>query len=558
MGVNSCSPTRSRSAQPVMPPPPVSWSQLQSRMDEGAGMIAPSIALRAEASDGSGAIRFWVGVIDLVARCFVCLRSVTLSAISEADCAAASYRLADGPTLCVIAAEKAPQAASSHVMLAIGCTSDDGETEDDDEHGDAMDADDGAAESGKRRLRGGGAASSDAVALRLAGRPKLLCPLTWPRDAGGDAGGDVLSAMLLLPTEADDHAADGLLGAVVCPIDTRPSAAPASASSLSRAQFRAPALATLSGGSITCVTPQRVLGTSGAVHRSPRMLTRIWVGMSDCSVHCCGCDGEVSPLVSLSTPRMPQRVEPLPMQHGSDAAVLAVLCDAPTQLLLISTLGEILRTFDAASTWLCDDFLGVGFPQLLVGSPSFEVGGSQPPMGRGGEGVSATTTTTTTTSAAIGTSTLRGYTLAGLSSTFAQVPLSARSRSSSSSSSSSSSRRQEEEEQMQRPLPLMAARGFPGTPSGGVAAPTAAERRCRPLGPPQPRIRSDQPGSRADCRARAADSSRPATASCARGAHEPDGQRAGQGGSRRSPKLREAEGTGGGGGGGSGHGGDGR
>ena len=315
-----------------------------------------------------------------------------------------------------------------------------------------------AAPSQRRRRR-----RPDAVAATY--RPaEAARPLTWPRDAG-DAGGDVLSAMLLLPTEADDHAADGLLGTVVCPIDTRPSAAPASASSLSRAQFRAPALATVSGGSITCVTPQRVLGTSGAVHRSPRMLTRIWVGMSDCSVHCCGCDGEVSPLVSLSTPRMPQRVEPLPMQHGSDAAVLAVLCDAPTQLLLISTLGEILRTFDAASTWLCDDFLGVGFS--FGGSPSFEVG-ARSPLWAAEAWVSATTTTTTTTSAAIGTSTPRGYTLAGLSSTFAKCR-SRHVRSSSSSSSSSSSRRQEEEEQMQRPLPLMAARGLPWH----------TKRRCR-------------------------------------------------------------------------------
>ena len=431
--------------------------------DTGAGTRAPAVALRTTTHDST---TYSVGVLDLSAQRFVCLRSVTV-AHDSVNCARVHrHILGDGPTLWVTApAEDGRQAATSsdsaspHVLLAI-CAADC-----DEEEPDGGDGGDGA--DGKRR-RGSAASATSAplpIAAQLAGRPTLLCSMPWSEDDIDDNDDEEedqgLHAMLLLqPTEpgADAESAAAAV-ASVRPVASAASHSltPASSSSppsskqqfpaLMAADARMPALATLAGA-ITCAAARRVVGVAGA-SRLPRLLTRVWVGTTACEVHCCGCDGETAPLSTVRTPRVPLRAEPLPLQHGSDGAILAVLLgggssssgggsgsggsgDGPAeQLVLLNGVGDVVRSFEQVSAWLCADFLGLGYPQLLVGSGASGIAcaalehAAQAARAACAAGPAAAAAAAPAAPAACGSASLRGYTLAGLASTFADVPLSA-------------------------------------------------------------------------------------------------------------------------------------
>jgi hypothetical protein len=85
---------------------------------------------------------------------------------------------------------------------------------------------------------------------------------------------------------------------------------------------RAPAAAALAP-TIVCAASQRlaVCGDDGRA----ALVTQLWVGTSAAMLHCCGCDGQSTPLASLALSHVPRRMEPVPMQHGQLDG-LAVLC----------------------------------------------------------------------------------------------------------------------------------------------------------------------------------------------------------------------------------------
>lgn len=137
----------------------------------------------------------------------------------------------------------------------------------------------------------------------------------------------------------------------------------------------------------------------------PQVLTHLWLGTSACEVHCCGSNRDLVPVCSVPTLRPPLRIEPLSLMHSSESgsAILAILCagqstsdGATHQVLLISTLGETLRSFGDVEGWRASDFLGLGYPQLLLLRPSLAYDPGT----------------------VMGKSALTGYVMAGLSSTF--------------------------------------------------------------------------------------------------------------------------------------------
>jgi hypothetical protein len=123
-----------------------------------------------------------------------------------------------------------------------------------------------------------------------------------------------------------------------------------------------------------CAASQRlaVCGDDGRA----ALVTQLWVGTSAAMLHCCGCDGQSTPLASLALSHVPRRMEPVPMQHGQLDG-LAVLCASAgavrSQLLLLSRQGDVLRTIDDVLGWHAAAFLGGALPQLLVRRSAFGI-----------------------------------------------------------------------------------------------------------------------------------------------------------------------------------------
>ena len=356
-------------------------------MDEATMISMPAVAFREPIAGGG--VRYSLG---LISQGFVRLSSATLSEADAVRSADASHSLADGPMLlCIITDEVASTGNSQHVLFAIRSAGEEGEDSDDEEQ------------------------------QRPAGVSALLTML--PATAVMNAGGDALVALLSSNFANPQPGYGGSAAAALVSCSLRDAdRTTASAADVTSVASCVPAVTSLSGALITCVTAQRTVGCVG-VDSTPQLLTLLWVGTSASQVHCCGCEGR--PAITVPTPRVPLHIEPLMLQHGSDAAIIAILCDTPSgtaaastaagsagssalggrQLFLLNALGETLRSLDHVDDWVGGDFLSMGIPQILVRSPGLaSVSGAK----AGGNPIG-------------GSAALNGYSLSGLNDTFAQV-----------------------------------------------------------------------------------------------------------------------------------------
>lgn len=369
-------------------------------IDGATGLRSLCAAFRAPAADGGA--RYVFGLVDVRAHTFICLARRT---IDHARAPALQHTLADGPVLCV-----------SAVGMLVVLQPDDA----DDEHAPDDDRANGTGESSSALLT---------VQLPMAGmQPTLLC--TYSGDEDEEEGA---SALLLLVGAGGTATPSSSLASATsqatrqlatCPLHSRSSTdATAATTPLG---MRAPALAA-SAASITCAEAQWAVpgggGAAGLLGNAPTdgawdsgvcPVLRVWAGMHDGRVLCFGMAGEEAPLCSISLPEahMPLRAIALPLQHGGDASIIAVLCEAPAaappgptstaarkRLLLLNPLGETQRALDDVDGFLCHELLGCSIPQIFARRAAFTITGAAAPA-------------------------LSGYTLVGLSATFADVPAS--------------------------------------------------------------------------------------------------------------------------------------
>ena len=312
--------------------------------DEATGLHTPCAAF-----SSADELSFEFGLIDLEARQFVCLGR---RAVSDFD-AVAEHTLADCPALCI---------TTTAALIVLRPA--------------AADEDDADAEP----------PAADVLKYRLGRQPTLLCTFD-----GGDDDDDETFSLLRLPGESSTSAS-----LAACSLRATSSEDAAIAALAARAPF----LASL-GGSVVCAATQWTVVSASSDSAAPALLAlRLWVGTHDGMVHCCGLRGEASAISSLNLPdgHVPLAAQPMPLQHGSDSAVIGILCAAPPaasrQLLLLNSLGEPQRTVNDVDSFLCHDLLGCGYPQILARRAAFRFDGDNTP---------------------------RGYTLIGLSATFADV-----------------------------------------------------------------------------------------------------------------------------------------
>jgi len=308
-----------------------------SVVDTGSSVRELTVALRTHATASGGGFRYIVGVLDLRARCFESLLRCSVSAEDAAD--GTEHALADGPVLYLLS-KRASQRESMEVGSLLGLRP---PVNEGDEHGH----------------------------VRSTGVVSVLCMLSWsgqPEETFAlclcepDAGGArELVACGGAPAHTDETLDDPL------PLIGGWNAHQASVG------HRAPAAAALAP-TIVCAASQRlaVCGDDGRA----ALVTQLWVGTSAAMLHCCGCDGQSTPLASLALSHVPRRMEPVPMQHGQLDG-LAVLCASAgavrSQLLLLSRQGDVLRTIDDVLGWHAAAFLGGALPQLLVRRSAFGI-----------------------------------------------------------------------------------------------------------------------------------------------------------------------------------------
>ena len=290
-----------------------------SVVDAGSSVRELTVALRTHATASGVGFRYIVGVLDLRARCFESLLRCSVSAEDAAD--GTEHALSDGPALYLLS-KLASQRESMEVGSLLGLRP---PVNEGDEHGH----------------------------VRSTGVVSVLCMLSW--------SGQPEETFALCLCEPN---AGGARELVAC------GGAPGHHSSV---EHRAPAAAALAS-TIVCAASQRlaVCGDDGRA----ALVTQLWVGTSAAMLHCCGCDGQSTPLSSLALSHVPRRMELVPVQHGQLDG-MAVLCASAgavrSQLLLLSRQGDVLRTIDDVLGWHAAAFLGGALPQLLVRRSAFGI-----------------------------------------------------------------------------------------------------------------------------------------------------------------------------------------
>ncbi|KAL3906850.1 MAG: hypothetical protein SGPRY_010393 [Prymnesium sp.] len=174
--------------------------------------------------------------------------------------------------------------------------------------------------------------------------------------------------------------------------------------SLTIRPLAAPAVDAL-GAEVCCVAPVwTYYAEEEWVHPGlVEAVLRLWVATKSGVLHCCSLDSPVA-LWSTQLPLTPIRIEPLQLQYGSQVAVTLGATQGTLRVHVVSSRGEVLRELTDFEDWVAHDFLGAGHPQLLLIRSGFSCIGAQ------------------SSSVSI-TRKLFGYTLAGLHSTYADVPV---------------------------------------------------------------------------------------------------------------------------------------